>query len=927
MVFKIIRYLILVFTLFFSYSNINLAQTNDIIGSTGKYIKSNGYFFDEKAINKIFEAGIDSINNFSEDLLISYESKSTNGVIKVKIIDNGSTRTLSLKNNNRLKGITKNLNTIVKVIEEQNVNSQDIELLKYMVANAILAEVDEYSSLILPDEMEEFLVETKGTFGGLGIVIGVRENKLTVISPIDDTPASRVGIKANDIIKGIDSVDAGGLSLNQAIKLLRGEKGTSVTLYVQREGVDELIKFKIIRDIIKVKSVTSKKIDNIGYIKINSFQINSYKDFVENLDKLRLEGIKGLILDLRGNPGGLLDQAIKISNVLLKNKLIVSTRGKDSRMDMDFFTQAGAISKYFGPLIVLIDSGSASASEIVAGALKNNQRAIIIGENSFGKGTVQEVYEQNDGSAIKLTIAEYLNPNEYKVHKNGVKPDVEFINVKVENNEIFFLEKFEEQLNYNENYKIFSVEKNSDSSKEIKLEDDKKIILSRKILQSNFINKISFNENIKNFLIISEDLIKNEAEEYLENLYNEIDKYEKDTYEEVIKNIEFTNNDKRSLNSGIREEIVFNIDNKNSSKIKNVFIKLTSDNKTLNNRFYFIDDIKKFENKTVKIELKIPEWIESGNEKINFSLVKLNFNNILKPKLMELGNEVLDLEIKKSSYEFPELFYNIDLDPNQKELTISFDLNKTGQKCDECYLKIFSRDKNLAISQRNIKIENLSIQNFSGISKIKIREENISEQIKFTLRFHDENTNDYFDKDIEINKSELLSYVNNQKPKLFIIKKRDMIYSEPSYSETILSNLKEGNLVYAHGNTKNFILVKESNNNFWIPKDVIEEISSKEESSFIKAKIIKKSDIPPEIKLIDNSNEKLIYEIKDNNKLKIINYYINDKKIGVKQTNLITEKIYIDSKLDIGRNKISIIAIDKNDFKTAKNFYITRDET
>ena len=512
MVFKIIRYLILVFTLFFSYSNANLAQTNDIIGSTGRYIKSNGYFFDEKAINKIFEAGINSMNNFSEDLLISYESKSNSGAIKVKIIDNGSTKILSLKNNNRLIGITKNLNTIVKVVEEQNVKSQDIELLKYMVANAILAEVDEYSSLILPDEMEEFMVETKGTFGGLGIVIGVRENKLTVISPIEDTPASKIGIKANDIIKGIDSVDASGLSLNQAIKLLRGEKGTSVTLYVEREGVNDLIKFKIIRDIIKVKSVTSKKIDDIGYIKINSFQINSYKDFVKNLDELRLVGIKGLILDLRGNPGGLLDQAIKISNVLLSNKLIVSTRGKDSRMDMDFFTQSGYVSKYFGPLIVLIDSGSASASEIVAGALKNNQRAIIIGENSFGKGTVQEVYEQNDGSAIKLTIAEYLNPNDYKVHKNGVKPDVEFISVKVENNEIFFMEKFEEQLNYNENYKIFSVETDSDASKEIKIEEDKKFILSKKILESNFINKISFNENIKNFLVISEDLLKNEAE-------------------------------------------------------------------------------------------------------------------------------------------------------------------------------------------------------------------------------------------------------------------------------------------------------------------------------------------------------------------------------------------------------------------------------
>ena len=294
---------------------------------------------------------------------------------------------------------------------------------------------------------------------------------------------------------------------------------------------------------------------------------------------------------------------------------------------------------------------------------------------------------------------------------------------------------------------------------------------------------------------------------------------------------------------------------------------------------------------------------------------------------MELGNEILDLEIKKSNYKFPELFYNIDLDPKQREIVISFDLKKTEQKCEECYLKIFSRDKNLSISQRNIQIENLSDENYSGISKIKIREKNIAEQIKFTVRFHDENTNDYFDKDIEINKSELLSYVKNEQLKSFIIKKRDTIYSEPSYSKTILSNLKEGNLIYSHGNTENFILVKQSDNNFWIPKDAVEEISTGEEPNFIEAKIIKKSDIPPEIRLINNSKERLIYEVKDKSKLKIINYYINDKKIGVKETNLISEKIYIDSKLDKGRNKISIIAIDRNDFKTAKNFYITRDET
>ena len=249
---------------------------------------------------------------------------------------------------------------------------------------------------------------------------------------------------------------------------------------------------------------------------------------------------------------------------------------------------------------------------------------------------------------------------------------------------------------------------------------------------------------------------------------------------------------------------------------------------------------------------------------------------------------MLDLEIKKSNYKFPELFYNIDLDPKQKEIVISFDLKKTEQKCEECYLKIFSRDKNLSISQRNIQIENLSDENYSGISKIKIREKNIAEQIKFTVRFHDENTNDYFDKDIEINKSELLSYVKNEQLKSFIIKKRDTIYSEPSYSKTILSNLKEGNLIYSHGNTENFILVKQSDNNFWITKEAVEKISAEEERNFIKAKIIKKSDIPPEIRLVNNSKERLIYEVKDKSKLKIINYYINDKKIVVKETNLIS---------------------------------------
>ena len=283
-----------------------------IIGEMNKVLFSIGSNLGNRKKN--IQNCIDSINNFSEDLLISYESKSTNGVIKVKIVDNGSPRTLSLKNNNRLKGITKNLNTIVKVIEEQNVNSQDIELLKYMVANAILAEVDEYSSLILPDEMEEFLVETKGTFGGLGIVIGVRENKLTVISPIDDTPASRAGILAGDLITHLDDEPVLGMTLSEAVSMMRGKAGSKIKLTVNREE-NQTLQIVIIRAVIELKAVKAKIQNNIGYIRVSSFNQKVDTQIIKAISKFKKNNkIIGYVLDLRNNPGGLLDQAVNVGH-------------------------------------------------------------------------------------------------------------------------------------------------------------------------------------------------------------------------------------------------------------------------------------------------------------------------------------------------------------------------------------------------------------------------------------------------------------------------------------------------------------------------------------------------------------------------------------------------------------------------------------
>jgi len=228
-----------------------------------------------------------------------------------------------MRNNKNIRDVARNLSLIIEFLKEKNYIEDENKQLGYIVANTILQEIDEYSSIIRPEILEQFLIESKGSFGGLGIVIGIRDERLTIISPIEDTPAFKAGIKANDVIQRIEDFDTEGYSLEQAIKLLRGEKGTPVTIYIERANIADLIRFDITRDIINIESIKSRKLKkNIGYIKVNSFQSNTYNQFLESLRSLRSEGIYSLILDLRGNPGGLFDQALKISNIFLEKKLI-----------------------------------------------------------------------------------------------------------------------------------------------------------------------------------------------------------------------------------------------------------------------------------------------------------------------------------------------------------------------------------------------------------------------------------------------------------------------------------------------------------------------------------------------------------------------------------------------------------------------------
>ena len=292
--------------------------------------------------------------------------------------------------------------------------------------NGLLQSLDPYSAYMSPEIFKEMQTETSGEFGGLGIEVGMEAGVVKVISPIDDTPASKAGLKAGDYIVKINNIQVQGKSLSEAVDLMRGPVGSGIELTVRRRGVKKALTFNIIREIIEVQSVKSDLLDNnIGYIRLTSFNDNSSRQIKKEINKLKKnEDLNSFILDLRNNPGGLLSQAIKISDFFLENGEIVSTKSRKKTENRKWFAKKGDIING-KTLLVLINYGSASASEIVAGALKDHKRAIILGERSYGKGSVQSIIPLENKGAIRLTVAKYYLPSGKSISEVGVRPDIE----------------------------------------------------------------------------------------------------------------------------------------------------------------------------------------------------------------------------------------------------------------------------------------------------------------------------------------------------------------------------------------------------------------------------------------------------------------------------------------------------------------------
>lgn len=346
-------------------------------------------------------------------------------ILSVMMFGPGVYRGLSDNRQETYEGL-KIFSDVIELVERNYVDEVESKKLIENAIQGMVGSLDPHSSLLTPEAFKELQIDTHGQFTGIGIHVTMRNNLVTVISPIEGTPAYSAGIKAGDKIVKVDGTTTD--NLRDAVKRMRGPKGTKVNITIIRDGEPKPLDFDLIRDVIPIHSVKSTVLqDGYGYVWVTHFRENTYDDLVAALEKLesRKSGLKGLLLDLRDNPGGVLSQAIRISDLFLDDGIIMTSKGRQKRHNKVYRAQSNDSKPRTYPIVVLINGGSASASEIVAGALQDQKRALILGTTSFGKGSVQAIENLRDGYALKLTIARYFTPSGRSIQAKGVEPDIE----------------------------------------------------------------------------------------------------------------------------------------------------------------------------------------------------------------------------------------------------------------------------------------------------------------------------------------------------------------------------------------------------------------------------------------------------------------------------------------------------------------------
>lgn len=406
----------------------------------------------------------------------------------------------------RLEALSK-FTKVISIVEQYNVDELTIEDLMDKALEGMLGNLDAHSNYLKQKDYKQLKVQTKGEFGGLGITVGMRDGALTVIAPIEDTPADKAGLESKDIILKIDEKSTIGMNIDEAVALMRGKVGTPIDLTIVREGETKPIVIHIVRGIISIQSVYAKTVgDDILYVRVTNFDQKVAKDVAKEIKK-RKKMTKGIILDLRNNPGGLLDQAVGLTDLFVDKGDIVSQKGRN-KLENKTYTASRLNTVTDVPMVVLINGGSASASEIVSGALQDQKRAILLGENTFGKGSVQIILPITEKEAIKLTIARYYLPSGRTIQAVGVKPDIEILPgvVTTKKNEFAIKEADLKKHLEQELEKVNGTQNHNDNNSSMNKEDDKakKGIITPENLEKD--NQLKSAVDILRALIITKGL-------------------------------------------------------------------------------------------------------------------------------------------------------------------------------------------------------------------------------------------------------------------------------------------------------------------------------------------------------------------------------------------------------------------------------------
>ena len=955
-IFIVVATLFLLFNTFLQFSASEKNTTTRIVSPVISYV--NKYYIDKNKIEPVemLKEGLSKLEQIIDEVLIEFPENRKSKNFTVQVMDNK--KSFNYKNITDIKDLTGIFDEVFGYIgaNYQPPDKTYLEI-EYAVVDAILKTLDSNSGIITPKIYKEFMIETEGSFGGLGIVIGIREGQLTVISPIEGTPAYLAGVKSKDKIVQIEDGSTINMSLLEAVSKLRGPKGTKVNIHVMREGFSNPKKFTIKRATIKIESVDAFILeDNILYIKLRDFQKNSLSSIKEKANKLTGDNINsadGIILDLRGNPGGLLEQSKKISDFFLQSGNIVSTQiGNDKKTysaNNDFY-------EYRGKIVVLVDSGSASASEIVAGALKNNNRALIVGEQTFGKGSVQQIFNLKDNAALKLTIASYLTPGDISIQDVGITPDIALQRVTLSKDDIDLIPN--QSRNSDDKDSLQSLETPKHSIKFLEIKTDSEEDLVEEALNSKQkLDKISSDFAV----LLSINIIKNSASpdtladiSFIENEINKysineeskislklkdlsIDWSQSDNYKnssEIAVNI---NKSKTIVKAGDKIDISIDVKNIGSSPIQRLYAVTDSDNPVFNNKEYIFGKISAGQTKTWTNSFEIPKWALSRDDK-----VELIFKDYNKNTINSYNVNVKTKQLSRPRFAFNyEIFDDGNLGtkgngngiPEVNEIIgLKLKLKNIGNGVSEKSTLLLKNNvgEDLYLKKGRIKIEDIKpgeVKEGTFLFSINKPIKNLDLEFQIVDDIYREGVIKKINLELanrpEDNITESVKYLANSD--------NIPIYGSPVDNNSVIAYASKDSLFESRQSNDKWVKVTlDDTSSGWINKKLlnlyknnsIENSKPKLQPVYQQSPKIVLEQLPL---LINNNEITLNGEITDSDGVKLITVFVGEDKVLLK--NFYTKKAAFNSQINLnkGVNYINIFAKDINGLISKKTYVVRYD--